>query len=421
MNGKLKKALTPLLKDGIGINFNNVVNASQSVQADNDGVSEVDEEKLYERVPVIADNFRCASSSNAFAAFIAFEAMLVIAPLVLLFFVLPIMVGGSYRTWGLDVARAWWERKEWQGSPLIPFFGSEKDDPIMPLIPRITYCDYHFVTLGNDHVLTYRCYLDANWHERTALFTWIMLVFLTFINLCNLWFWVGWAIRMRNRRKRQKWVIKKWLNNEDYGPNEKEFVERFAAQFKMGNLLLFYYIEAHTDRVVASAFANALYTNWLEKQQQQIQNSFIVNISKATAPPPTPEAEKLLQQEGKDIGWDSQPKEIGIGWSTNSDAGIQELPQRQTPYPETPASMATGFSSASTSQLVDTPRRSPPRSRTPPPKRGFYRPNITKSPIPQEMEPLSSTSKIKEKRKSDKKKKDEDGDNQRMRYRCAIM
>uniref|UniRef100_A0A914E4J3 Uncharacterized protein n=1 Tax=Acrobeloides nanus TaxID=290746 RepID=A0A914E4J3_9BILA len=138
----------------------------------NDGVTEVDKEKLYERVPVIDDNFKCASSSNAFVAFIAFEAMLVLAPLFLLVFILPIMIGGSYRTWGLDVAQTWWEGKEWQGSPLTPFFGSPNDTPIMPLIPRITYCDYHFVTLVNDHVLTYRCYLDANWHERIALFTW---------------------------------------------------------------------------------------------------------------------------------------------------------------------------------------------------------------------------------------------------------
>lgn len=58
-----------------------------------------------------------------------------------------------------------------KGRPLRPLFGSIEDVHV-PLIPRVTYCDYHFVSLGNDHVLTYRCYLDANWHERTALCTW---------------------------------------------------------------------------------------------------------------------------------------------------------------------------------------------------------------------------------------------------------
>uniref|UniRef100_A0A914EEA8 Innexin n=1 Tax=Acrobeloides nanus TaxID=290746 RepID=A0A914EEA8_9BILA len=227
----------------------------------------------------------------------AFEAMLVLAPLFLLVFILPIMIGGSYRTWGLDVAQTWWEGKEWQGSPLTPFFGSPNDTPIISLIPSITYCDYHFVTLVNDHVLTYRCYLDANWHERIALFTWTMLVLLTFINFCNFFFWIGWAIRMKNCQKRQKWVMKKWMNGDNYSSNEQEFVEKFAGQLKMENLLLFYYIEAHTNRVVTRAFADALYENWKSKQQQ-IQNSFIVNfqknIPKATAPPPTPEAEKLM-------------------------------------------------------------------------------------------------------------------------------
>jgi hypothetical protein len=47
-----------------------------------------------------------------------FELTLVIAPLILLFFILPLMVGGRYRTWGLDIGRAWWEKREWQGSPV---------------------------------------------------------------------------------------------------------------------------------------------------------------------------------------------------------------------------------------------------------------------------------------------------------------
>lgn len=135
----------------------------------------------------------------------------------------------------------------------------------MPLIPRITYCDYHFVTLGNDHVLTYRCLLDANWHERTALFTWIMLALLTFINLLNLIFWLIWAMKMICRSKREKWVMKKWLNDDDFPQDADNDLKSFAASFKMGNLLLLYYIEAHTDRVVASAFAKALYEQWMDK------------------------------------------------------------------------------------------------------------------------------------------------------------
>ena len=81
---------------------------------DNDGVTEVDEEKLCERLPVIADNFRSASSTHAFAAFLTFEICLVIAPLLLLIVVLPLMIGSTYRTYGLDIAIAWWENREWQ-------------------------------------------------------------------------------------------------------------------------------------------------------------------------------------------------------------------------------------------------------------------------------------------------------------------
>jgi hypothetical protein len=39
----------------------------------------------------------------------------------------------------------------------------------------------------------------------------------------------------------------------------------------MSQLLLFYYIEAHTDRVVASAFCTALFARWLEKRRQQYE------------------------------------------------------------------------------------------------------------------------------------------------------
>lgn len=37
----------------------------------------------------------------------------------------------------------------------------------------------------------------------------------------------------------------------------------------MGQLLYFYYIEAHTDRVVATAFCTALYARWVEKKRRQ--------------------------------------------------------------------------------------------------------------------------------------------------------
>jgi hypothetical protein len=125
-----------------------------------------------------------------------------------------------------------------------------------------------------------------------------MLVFLAFINLCNLILWIIWAYRMKNCYKRQKWVLKKWLIDEDYTLEERKFVKSFAARFKMGNLLLFYFIECHTDRVVARAFAHALYTKWLERQQQ-LQNRLFPNTfeckNKATAPPFTIEGKRLLE------------------------------------------------------------------------------------------------------------------------------
>lgn len=57
--------------------------ASQSVLVEDDGVRQVDDEKLSKRLPVVADNFRTATSSHAMAAFIAFEACLVLGPVIL--------------------------------------------------------------------------------------------------------------------------------------------------------------------------------------------------------------------------------------------------------------------------------------------------------------------------------------------------
>uniref|UniRef100_A0A914HMK1 Innexin n=1 Tax=Globodera rostochiensis TaxID=31243 RepID=A0A914HMK1_GLORO len=271
----LTRFMWTLLLENQGINFANVVAASQSITVEHDGITELDEEKLADRLPVIVDNFRCSYSSRAYSAFLAFECALVVAPLLLLLFVLPLMIGGGYRTWGLDIARAWWERRDWQGAPLLPFYDASGDfheasqrRPVVPLIPRITYCDYHFVSLGNSHTLTYRCYMDANWHERTALFTWIMLLFLAMINLGNLIFWLEWTVRMRFRHERGGWVVKKWLNSEGFTDAELDLMRRFAESFKMGQLLYFYYIEAHTDRVVASAFCTALFARWLEERQR---------------------------------------------------------------------------------------------------------------------------------------------------------
>uniref|UniRef100_A0A914KIS1 Innexin n=2 Tax=Meloidogyne incognita TaxID=6306 RepID=A0A914KIS1_MELIC len=267
-----------LLLDNQGINFPNVVNAAESVTVENDGIIEIDEEKLNDRLNVIAENFRCSTSSRAFSAFIAFEFTLVLAPVCLLLFVLPIMIGPNYRSWGLDVIKTWWERKDWQGVSLPPVFGFQSPElggrPAVPLIPRITYCDYQFVSIGNSHTLTYRCYLDANWHERTALFIWIMLVFLTVVNLLNLFFWIEWAVRMKFKKPRRRWVLRKWLNTDEFlTDNELVLMRKFASTFRTGNLLLFYYIEAHSSRVVASAFCIALFRRWLDRRAAHYSNN----------------------------------------------------------------------------------------------------------------------------------------------------
>jgi hypothetical protein len=46
---------------------------------------------------------------SVFVAFLTFELWLLLAPLLLLLFVLPWMVGARFRTWGLDILRTSWE------------------------------------------------------------------------------------------------------------------------------------------------------------------------------------------------------------------------------------------------------------------------------------------------------------------------
>jgi hypothetical protein len=53
-----------LLMENQGINFANVIGASQSVTIETDGIIEVDEERLLDRLSVIAENFRTAYSSR---------------------------------------------------------------------------------------------------------------------------------------------------------------------------------------------------------------------------------------------------------------------------------------------------------------------------------------------------------------------
>ena len=179
----------------------------------------------------------------------------------------------------------------------------------------------------------------------------MMLVFLTLINLCNLLFWLEWAVLMRMRGHRYRWVLRKWLNDEfdeidddedegdgheggGYGLRNKlsyadthlplysfpssntngqyrrtythkscqshrvEAMCEFASTFKMGNLLLLYYIEAHTDRVVAGAFCMALFERWLDHRGG---GGEVVVEPRAILPPDNP---KPYGGAGE-IGWRS--------------------------------------------------------------------------------------------------------------------
>jgi hypothetical protein len=60
----LTRFVWSLLMDNQGINFANVISASKSVTVENDGIVEVDEERLLDRLSVIAENFRTAYSSR---------------------------------------------------------------------------------------------------------------------------------------------------------------------------------------------------------------------------------------------------------------------------------------------------------------------------------------------------------------------
>ena len=93
------------------------------------------------------------------------------------------MIGPNYSTWGLDVAKAFYDGTDWQGQQLAPLFGSNDNDSMhvkmkIPLIPRITYCDYNGL-FGTGSKLTIRCYQDTNLHEKIALFIWLDLINLT--------------------------------------------------------------------------------------------------------------------------------------------------------------------------------------------------------------------------------------------------
>ena len=105
-----------------------------------------------------------------FTAFITFEFGLVLAPVILLLFVFPSMIGSNFRTYGFDVVKAWHYNNNWQDTP----FGSNDN---IPLFPRTTYCDFHSL-LGPNGPFTYQCYLDVTWYERTAFITWFVFIIL---------------------------------------------------------------------------------------------------------------------------------------------------------------------------------------------------------------------------------------------------
>jgi hypothetical protein len=64
-----------------------------------------------------------------------------------------------------------------------------------------------------------------------------MLLFLSFINFGNLFFWLEWAVRMRFRSNRRKWVSKKWLNSEGFNEAECAQMCRFAEEFNVSNYI----------------------------------------------------------------------------------------------------------------------------------------------------------------------------------------
>jgi len=78
----------------------------------------------------------------------------------------------------------------------------------------------------------------------------------------------------------------------------------------MGQLLYFYFIECHTDRVVASAFCTALFGRWLEKKRRQRASLGMNDSSYPMSPPPQNgdgmenREVSVMYNKGKGIGWE---------------------------------------------------------------------------------------------------------------------
>lgn len=111
----------------------------------------MDEAELSNRLPVIAEEFRRATTSNAATAYLVFKLALFIAPLLLLFCVLPFMIDSQYATWGISVLFA------------------NVNDSRAPLFPQKTYCDFPHPSADNRLIMV-GCYLYGFRQYKTVAF-----------------------------------------------------------------------------------------------------------------------------------------------------------------------------------------------------------------------------------------------------------
>ena len=127
----------------LGIQFDNVVDALESAKKD--------EAELSNQLPVIAQEYRRATTSHAVTAYLVFKLALAIAPPFLLFFVFTVMIGSRTTTWGIVV-----------------LFG-DVDDSDAPLFQQTTYCyfphppwDNRLFTIPCEYAFKYKFVAVAN-------------------------------------------------------------------------------------------------------------------------------------------------------------------------------------------------------------------------------------------------------------------
>lgn len=174
--------------------------------------------------------------------------VLYIANVIGQFFILNLLLGAKYGSFGYDLLSGKTHGEKWQDDNANTF-------------PLVTMCDFNVRRLGNVHRYSVQCVLPINmYNEKIYVFLWFWFLMVSVITVLNFLFWLVRSVLPWDKRR---YITNHLATREIDVENKKFLVKRFVSYLRHDGVFLIRLIGHNCNFLTTNDITAAIWDTWV--------------------------------------------------------------------------------------------------------------------------------------------------------------